>query len=231
MSDPKKTVTFRVKGNLAVFTDPTSARNTIGTDRRTYPVPTQEALRGITEAIYWSPTIRWHVSRVRVMKPIQTASYGVLKHGTTKDDIFTWIVLCDVEYEVEAWFEWNKDRPDLKKDRIAAKHIAQFYRALAHGGRRDVFLGAKQFGGFVDGCEFGEAPGAYDGTGEISFGLMFHSFVYDNSPETVHLNKALEERFAPVIMENGVITFSDTFPVVRRIVRKGDLDAVMAGSG
>lgn len=222
MFNENHSVTFRVQGDFALFSAPESARNVVGAECRSYPVPTQEALRGITEAIYWTPTLKWHTHRVRVLNPIQYASYGVRFPGKDAPDLFHWMLLQDVCYEVEAWFNWNHERPDLRKDRIAAKHLARFKSALAHGGRRDIYLGSRSFQGYAEPCEFGKEPGAYDEGGYEDFGMMFHSFEYDDSPVVIKQGQALNERFAPVQMENGIITFveADKCPVVREI-RKG----------
>ena len=40
-------------------------------------IPTYEALKGITESIYWKPTIIWIIDAVRVMNPIQTETKGI----------------------------------------------------------------------------------------------------------------------------------------------------------
>lgn len=221
MYNENHSVTFRVTGDFALFSAPESPRNAVGAECHSYPVPTQEALRGIVEAIYWVPTLKWHVHRVRVVNPIQYGSYGVCFPGKEGYDIFHWMVLQNVCYEVEAWFEWNHERPDLRKDRIAAKHLARFKSALAHGGRRDVYLGSRSFQGYVEPCEFGKAPGAFDEAGCEDMGMMFHSFDYDDSSAVMKHGKALNERFAPVQMENGIITFVDAekCPVVREIKR------------
>lgn len=45
---------YKVKGEYALFTDPVTKG---GGEKFTYQVPTYQALKGITEAIYWKPTL------------------------------------------------------------------------------------------------------------------------------------------------------------------------------
>ena len=45
---------YRVKGEYALFTDPVTKG---GGEKFTYQIPTYQALKGITEAIYWKPTL------------------------------------------------------------------------------------------------------------------------------------------------------------------------------
>ena len=49
-------ICFRVWGNEALFTDPLTK---VGGEKFSYPVPTYQALKGITESIYWKPTLIW----------------------------------------------------------------------------------------------------------------------------------------------------------------------------
>jgi CRISPR-associated protein Cas5d len=40
-----------------------------------YPVMTPSAARGLLEAVAWKPAIRWHVERIRVLKPIRYTAF------------------------------------------------------------------------------------------------------------------------------------------------------------
>ena len=62
-------VDFVVYGRYALFTDPLTK---VGGEKATYQLPTYEALKGILESVYWKPTIKWIIDRVRVMNPIRT---------------------------------------------------------------------------------------------------------------------------------------------------------------
>lgn len=96
---------FRVWGRQALFTDPVTK---IGGEKFSYQVPTYEAIKGIVKSIYWKPTLIWYIDRIRVMKPIRTQSKSTKPldwNGGNTLAIYTF--LQDVEYQVEAHFEWN----------------------------------------------------------------------------------------------------------------------------
>jgi len=169
-------VMFRVWGKYALFTDPLTK---IGGEKCSYQIPTYEALKGIISSVYWKPTIIWIIDKVRVMKPIktQTRSAKPIKYSGGNDlSIYTY--LSDVDYQVQAHFEWNLHREDMAKDRNENKHYFVAKRMIERGGRRDIFLGARECQGYVEPCKFGEGEGFYDKYGELSFDLMFHGFDY-----------------------------------------------------
>ncbi len=194
-------IEFKVYGKRALFTDPVSK---IGGEKFTYPVPTYQALKGITESIYWKPTIIWYVDEVRVMKPIRNESVNIrpIEYGGGNTlSIYTY--LTDVEYQVKAHFEWNLNRSDLEADRNENKHYFFAKRMVEKGGRRDIFLGTRECQGYVEPCKFGEDLGAYDDTETLSFGLMFHGFDYPDEAG----NNAMMSRFWVPTMEKGVIKY------------------------
>ncbi|MDO5640484.1 MAG: type I-C CRISPR-associated protein Cas5c [Neisseria sp.] len=213
----KNKISFRVWGRQALFTDPVTK---IGGEKFSYQVPTYEAIKGIVRSVYWKPTLIWHIDRIRVMKPIQTQSKSTKPlnwDGGNTLAIYTF--LQDVEYQVEAHFEWNMHQPNLEQDRIPAKHLAIAERMLARGGRQDIFLGTRDCQGYVEPCEFNEGKGFYDEVPNLDFGLMFHSFGY---PEETG-NHELISRFWRASMQNGVIEFprvDDTGRLKTRFIRK-----------
>ena len=197
------TITFRVWGRQALFTDPVTK---IGGEKFSYQVPTYEAMKGIVKSIYWKPTLIWHIDRIRVMKPIRTQSKSTKPldwNGGNTLAIYTF--LQDVEYQVEAHFEWNENWEELKEDRIEGKHAAIAHRMLERGGRQDIFLGTRDCQGYVEPCEFGAGTGFYDDIDNLDFGLMFHSFGY---PEETG-NNELVSRFWQAHMQHGIVTFPD----------------------
>ncbi len=197
----KNSISFRLWGRYALFTDPITK---IGGEKCSYHIPTYEALKGVLKSIYWKPTIIWHVDKVRVIKPLQTQTKGtkpLVWGGGNSLAIYTF--LHDVEYQVEAHFEWNEHRPELAQDRIDGKHFAIAKRMLEKGGRQDIFLGVRDCQGYVEPCEFGEGESAYDNVPELGFGMMFHGFDY---PDETGINE-LHSRFFQPIMRNGIIEF------------------------
>jgi len=196
-------VEFKVYGKYALFTDPLTK---IGGEKCSYQIPTYEALKGIISSVYWKPTIVWIIDKVRVMKPIKTQTRSakpVVYSGSKGNSLAIYTYLSDVEYQVQAHFEWNKNREDLTKDRNENKHFFVAKRMIERGGRRDVFLGARECQSYVEPCKFGEGQGFYDNYGELSFGLMFHGFDY---PDEFGKNE-FHSRFWKAKMMNGIVTF------------------------
>ncbi|RMH37743.1 MAG: type I-C CRISPR-associated protein Cas5 [Gammaproteobacteria bacterium] len=217
----KNIVEFKVWGKYALFTDPLTK---LGGEKYSYPVPTYEALKGILSSVYWKPTIVWYIDKVRVMSPIRTQTRGVkpIKYqkgnNESSNDLAIYTYLTDVEYQVQAHFDWNYNRPDLEKDRNDHKHYWIARRMIERGGRRDVFLGTRECQGYVAPCKFGEGQGFYDNYGEMAFGLMFHGFDYPDE----HKDGELWARFWRAKMIDGVIVFprpDDEKAIVRKFLR------------
>ena len=199
-------ISFRVWGRQALFTDPVTK---IGGEKFSYQVPTYEAIKGIVKSIYWKPTLIWHIDRIRVMKPIRTQSKSTKPRQWESPKgidhtLAIYTFLQDVEYQVEAHFEWNEHWEELAGDRNFGKHIAIARRMLERGGWQDIFLGTRDCQGYVEPCTFGEGEGFYDEIDNLDFGLMFHSFGY---PEETG-KPELVSRFWMANMKNGVIEFS-----------------------
>lgn len=194
-------MSFRLWGRYAMFTDPITK---IGGEKCTYHIPTYEAIKGVLKSIYWKPTLIWVVDRVRIVKPIRTQTKGtkpLVWGGGNSLAIYTF--LHEVEYQVEAHFEWNEHRPELVSDRIDGKHFSIAKRCLEKGGRQDIFIGVRDCQGYVEPCDFGEGEGHYDDIDELSFGLMFHGFDYPDETGS----KTLNTRFWRPVMCKGVIDF------------------------
>lgn len=64
-----KGVKVRVWGDYALFSRPE-----MKVERCSYDVMTPSAARGILEAIYWHPGMRWVIDRIYVKQPIQFTS-------------------------------------------------------------------------------------------------------------------------------------------------------------
>lgn len=197
----KNQISFRLWGRYALFTDPITK---LGGEKCSYQVPTYEALKGIARSIYWKPTFIWVIDKVRVMHSIEMESKSIKPltwAGGNTLSIYTY--LRDVEYQVQAHFEWNRHRPDLEKDRVDGKHFAIAKRMLERGGRQDIFLGTRECQGYVAPCEYGSGEGAYDAQNMLAFGNMFHSFAY---PDETGKNE-LKARFWSAQMQAGEIIF------------------------
>lgn len=213
-------IEYQVYGIRALFSDPLTR---VGGEKRSYPIPTYEALKGITESIYWKPTLNWVIDKVRIMKPIKSESVGVkpIKYGGG-NDLSMYTYLRDVSYQVKCHFEWNMEREDLKEDRNENKHYFSTKRMVERGGRRDVFLGTRECPGYVIPCEFGSGEGIYDNSERFEFDLMYHGITYPSLE-----SKGLWTRFWTPVMENGVIDFvkPEDCEILKK-VREGTYNAV-----
>ena len=198
----RNSIEFQVYGRMALFTDPITK---IGGEKASYSVPTYQALKGITESIYWKPTIIWFIDEVRVMKRITTQVRGVklLKYGDNGNDLSYYKYLSDVCYQVRAHFEFNMHREELKEDRDEHKHHNIAKRMVERGGRRDIFLGTRECQGYVEPVKYGEGKGYYDNVDELSLGIMLHGFNY---PDETGEDK-LQVRFWKPKMKKGIIHF------------------------
>ena len=197
-------IEYKLYGKYALFTDPITKT---GGEKCSYMIPTYQALKGITESIYWKPTLVWVIDSVRIMKKIQTESKGVrpIKFDGS-NDLAMYTYLHDVEYRVKAHFEWNENRRDLEHDRNEHKHFLIAKRMLERGGRRDIFLGTRECQGYVEPCSFEEGKGAYDDT-QLVFGMMLHGITYADEAERKEERGQMTARFWNAKMENGVISF------------------------
>lgn len=198
-------VTFEVFGDYALFSDPVMR---VGGEKASYQIPTYEVLKGILHSIYWKPTIVWYIDKVRVMNPIQTEVKGIrpIKYNGGNDLSF-YTYLKDCRYQVQAHFEWNENRPELIGDRNENKHHNIAKRMIEKGGRRDIFLGARECQGYVEPCEFGSSKGAYDEMPELAFGLMYHGITYADEAYSDETKNRMTVRFWYPTMKKGVITF------------------------
>jgi len=227
----KNTITYKVYGRYALFTDPVTK---IGGEKCSYHIPTYEALKGITKSIYWKPALIWHIDRVRIMKRIRTEAknvkpinYGGIypsaqdpskKSQTPYNTLSIYTYLADVEYQVQAHFEFNRQRQDLKDDFHDGRHFNIAKRMIEKGGRRDICLGSRECQAYVEPCEFGSGTSHYDQSGELAYGFMFHGFDY---PDETGKDE-LWSRFTQPVMKDGKIDFlkSDDPNLVRKFIRE-----------
>ena len=202
--DKPNIIEYRVFGRYALFTDPLSKT---GGEKCSYQIPTYQALKGITESIYWKPTIMWYIDECRIMNAIRTESKGIrpIKYSGG-NDLAYYTYLHNVEYQVKAHFEWNENRKDLVYDRNENKHYDIARRMVERGGRRDIFLGARECQGYVEACSFGEGKSEYDGT-DLSFGIMVHGITYPDEAVREEEQGKMTVRLWNAQMKNGIIHF------------------------
>lgn len=212
-------VEFKVWGRYALFSDPITR---LGGEKFSYQVPTYQALKGITESVYWKPTFIWVIDEARVMNPIRTESKNIrpINYTDPGNTLSVYTYLADVCYHVRAHFVWNEHRPEMAGDRDENKHHNIARRMIERGGRRDIFLGARECQGYVEPCAFDEGKGFYDDAawGTTAFGLMVHGFDYPDETG----RDVLAVRLWRARMEKGVIRFpkpEECDPALRRDIR------------
>ena len=200
-------IEFRVYGKYALFSDPITR---MGGEKLSYPVPTYQALKGITESIYWKPSICFLIDEVCVMNPIRMESKNIrpISYEQPQNTLSVYTYLADPVYLVRAHFIANSHRtePDLIADgQNEHKHHNIAWRMVQRGGRRDIFLGTRECQGYVEPCDFDEEKkrSYYAGRGQIDFGVMFHGFDYPDETG----RDMLAVRFWRPKMVDGVIAF------------------------
>lgn len=204
-------VRLKVWGDYACFTRPE-----MKVERVSYDVMTPSAARGLLEAIYWKPSIKWVVDRIHVMKEIRfdnvrrnevaakvpvkggSGVNAAMKDGSTPLRLHVEenrqqraaMVLRDVEYVIEAHFEYTSD-----EDRNDGKHLDMFNRRAGKGKCfHRPYLGCREFPAHFELVE-GVVP-ASELEGSRDLGWMLHDIDYRAGMVPVFFRAA---------MENGVI--------------------------
>lgn len=200
-------------GDFALFTRPE-----MKVERVSYDVITPSAARGVVEAIYWKPEIRWVIDRLRVLRPIRFTSQrrnevgakisardaaSVMKSGHGNLGLYieeerqqrAALLLRDVGYVIEAHFEV------IGGDANEAKHLDQFNRRARAGqcftrpyfGTREC---AADFALIENDADLPAVdPSLVDGK-ERNLGWMLHDIDFKNDRQP---------RFFEAKMRDGVI--------------------------
>lgn len=151
-------IQLHVWGDFACFTRPE-----MKVERVSYDVITPSAARGILEAIYWKPQIRWIIEKIHVFKPIRFTTMRrnevaskipagsartAMKNGRGNLGLFVeddrqqraGTILRDVGYVIEARFEI------IDGEHNPAKHLDQFNRRARRGQCfHHPYLGTREF--------------------------------------------------------------------------------------
>ena len=207
MNKHRNTIEYEVYGDYALFSEPVMR---VGGEKSSYSIPTYEAVKGITESIYWKPTFRWIIDEIRVMNRIQTETKGVRPIAYNGgNDLSYYTYLKNVRYQVRAHFEFNLNHPELEQDRNENKHHNIAKRMVERGGRRDIFIGTRECQGFVEPCVFGEGVSYYDSmTEDMECGFMYHGITYaDEAVLPEDKNKMTVRFWRPVLKPGGIIEF------------------------
>lgn len=179
-----------IEGERACFTRPE-----MKAERVSYDVITPSAARGIIEAIYWKPAIRWQIDSIDVLSEIRfetfrrnevagKLSYGVAKKARDKGVPLyesasedrqqrATVLLRDVAYIVEAHFSMTKY---AEEEDTPEKHYNIVLRRLRKGQCfNQPVLGCREFPAKVTLLEQGEQPKShYANDGERDLGYMLY---------------------------------------------------------
>jgi len=203
---------LRVWGDFACFTRPE-----MKVERVSYDVITPSAARGVLEAIYWKPQIRWVVDRLSVLRPIrfmnlrrnEVASKASSRNAKTamskgRGNLGIYVdvgkerqqraamILKDVEYIIEAHIELRD------KNEAIGKHLDMFRRRSEKGQCfHRPYLGCREFA--ADFAPVGKDEKLHvpeELCGERDLGFMLHDIDFANN---------MTARFFRATMRDGVI--------------------------
>lgn len=212
-------IAIRTWGRYACFTRPE-----MKVERVSYDVMTPSAARGILEAIYWKPAIRWRIERIHVLAPITFTNVrrnelagiipmGVVKHAmndlTTSVEVLVEenrqqraaLVLKDVDYVVEASFELtdragSTDATDVEP----GKHLEIFSRRARNGQCfHHPYFGTREFPVHFEPVEQSDIPES-PLPGDRDLGWMLHDIDFANQ---------MAPRFFHAVLHDGVLDVPD----------------------
>lgn len=207
-------ITIRIDGERACFT-----RSELKSERVSYDVITPSAARGILDAVYWKPAIRWRIDTIRVLNAVRTGtlrrnevaekcSYQNMKAACEHDKPTaisatkhrvqrSMLYLRDVSYIVTAHFDLTEkagptDTPE--------KHYNIALRRLRNGQHfAQPYLGCREFPAKVTLLEDdANIQGYYDDVEEKDFGYTLYDMFVDYTDEPT-------PTYYRAIMHNGII--------------------------
>lgn len=212
-----KGVKVRVWGDLALFSRPE-----MKVERCSYDMMTPSAARGILEAIYWHPGMRWIVDRIYLRKPVRFTSIrrnevkskisannvlSVMNGGdkplfiSSKEDIVqrAAVLLRDVDYVIEAHFEMTDNAGPCDN---SGKFKDIVMRRLRRGECYHMqYFGCREFPANFELFEQENVDTAYVGE-EKDLGYMLYDFDYSN-PEDI------QPMFFRAVLTNGILDVRD----------------------
>lgn len=198
-------------GDLACFTRPE-----MKVERVSYDAITPSAARGILEAIFWKPEIRWVIDRLHVLKPIRftslrrnevgkkiSAETAVVAMRTGRGNLGLYIeeerqqraalLLQDVGYVIEAHFEI------VAGGENDGKYLDQFNRRARNGQcYTRPYFGCREFAAHFNLIETDDIlqPVHESLIGMRDLGWMLQDIDFQNGREP---------RFFHAVMRDGVI--------------------------
>jgi len=210
-------IRIRVSGDYALFTRPE-----MKVERVSYDVMTPSAARGVIEAVYWKPAIRWTIDRITVLNEIEFAN---IRRNEISDKISTHeaerrmngatepffldatdrrqqraaMVLRNVDYVVDAHFELTDQ---AGPEDSVEKHYNIALRRLRKGQHYHApYLGTREFPARVELLENGVPPqSSLAGTRDL--GWMLYDLDFGDLAD-------IQPHFFRAVMQDGVIDLRD----------------------
>jgi CRISPR-associated protein Cas5d len=191
-------VVVQVSGEAALFSRPE-----LKVERVTYPVMTPTAARGVLEAIFWKPEMRYRVVAIEVLKPVRQfsvrrnetsalVSVDDARRGKRVDtaahrDQRNAICLRDVAYRIHAHVEVAEHATAQ-----SAAYRDQFRRRVQRGACfHQPFLGTREFS-----AEFSEPDRASPIDWTEDLGVMIH---------TIHFGPPIRMEWFTARLDRGVL--------------------------
>jgi len=219
-------VKLKVWGDYAAFNRPE-----MKVERVSYDVITPSAARGILEAIYWKPEMRWVIDRLHVLKPIRfthvrrneinckipanaataamkgepgTSGISVENHRQQRASMLLRDVCFGIEAHIDVLDPGDNGKPE-------AKHLEMFKRRASQGQFfHHPYLGTREFPASFESVDsFSTCPAELQGERDLGFILHDIAFIPDPKGKVVESNSGkrlhAEPRFFRAIMSDGVI--------------------------
>lgn len=213
-------IKLHVWGDFACFTRPE-----MKAERVSYDVITPSAARGVLEAIYWKPQIRWVIDRIHPLNPTRFTSIRrnevgkkmpspskAVMNGSEPGNVGILIederqqraslILRDVAYIIEAHFELL-DHSDSE-----GKHLDIFNRRARKGQYfHHPYLGTREFPAsfaLVESEADWPPSQLKPEDREKDFGFMLHDIEFEQNAQTKEVAHTTP-RFFRAEMKSGVI--------------------------
>jgi CRISPR-associated protein Cas5d len=172
-------------------------------ERVSYPVITPTAARGVLEAIFWKPEMRYRVVAIEVLRPIretairrnetsQVVSLDDARRGKRVDtaahrDQRNAVCLRDVAYRIHAHVEATE-----QATKLTAAYRDQFRRRVTRGACfHQPYLGTREFS-----ADFGDPDDTPPIDHTEDLGVMIH---------TIHFGPPIRMEWFTARLEHGVL--------------------------
>jgi len=210
-------VKVEVWGNLALF-----GRPEFKTERVSYDMITPSAARGLLEAIYWKPAIRYVIDKIHVLNPIEftnirrnevkvKASAKSVQKAINNQCSLPFIstsgnihqraslVLKNVHYVIEAHFVMTEQAGEQDNQE---KHYAILMRRLQKGQCfHQPCFGCREFPANFRLWQEGESQAAYQGQ-EKDLGYLLYDLDFSNLAD-------IQPIFFRAVLRDGVLDLAD----------------------